>query len=206
MKKILLLLISLNIALFSQAQDTVSNIVSGPCENDFGGMILPCPETPAISVIGDSIVLFGQMGGNCGQAHMAEIIRIHSKLFVQKLDTGLMTTCTCHYCYRFSIKLQPGDSFLIVQNITYNLTNLSNRSPRVEEQVKVSYSNKSLKVYSGDAALSDRIEIYSVTGELILKIPGNMQNFQEVNIALRPGIYLIKISSGNRSFVKKLIS
>ena len=184
--------------------DTICGYLTSNCMTIDG----PYPD-PQFMQFGDSIWITGKIGANCSGTHLAIIRRSSDSIVVTTLDTGQLATCWCVYNYRLSVKVFPTDSFIVLNQIVYNLRSIINDINEIgirNDLVDVYYDNSEESIrYSLKSGLKlNSLSIYDIKGCLQLTI-ANDRSIVDMS-GFKSGLYLLDfLTTDNRHIKSKII-
>lgn len=196
-------------------QDTISHIYGG-CINS--GLKLAnddsCPQGIFFEYENDSLNIFGTIGANCCGTHLALIKSYHDTIFISTIDTGILCTCGCEFCFNVKIPASIIDTIVCLNGTVFNtLKNVSSSiDENIENNIKLvpNPSKSNLTVIIGDI-IEDLtlIELIDSRGVFIKAINLNSDDHLNIDLSdLRSGVYFVRfkmknLSSFTRTFIKE---
>jgi hypothetical protein len=194
-------------------QDTISHI-NGGCissgkkyANDDS-----CPQGIFFKFENDSLNIFGTIGANCCGKHMAIIKSYHDTIFISSVDTGILCTCGCVFCFNLRIPVCITDTIINLNGTVYStLKNYSSTMDRsIESNIEIvpNPAKNNLTVIIGDY-IEDLtlIELIDTKGILLKSI--KLSSRDDVNVdlsSLKSGAYFIRFKTkNNNTFTRTII-
>lgn len=210
MKKILLLLL-LSCSLTAYGQDTLSHIYGGCINQARLTGEDTCPEGIHFSYENDSLTIFGTISANCCGTHLAVIEKLVDAVYISTVDTGMLCTCTCEYCFSIKIPASTNDTMVNLNGSVYDISRVINsiKNP-IDYSVEIfpnpARSEITVRLFNHPDQY-ERIELIDAQG-LVVKVKQICRESQiSLNLSKIPkGTYFIRLMSNKGgSITKKVI-
>jgi len=201
---ILLLIVFFRISTF--AQDTLSHI-AGSCINSLKTEVA-CPVGINFEYSADTLKIYGMIGANCCGAHFVEIEKLLGTINITSIDTGMLCTCGCLYCFEIRIPATVYDTIVKLNGSEYNIKALLNSigDSRLEDNLielfpNPTVGNVSVKLNGGIRV--ENIIITDISGRII-RMYNSFRNVIELN-DFPVGAYIINFETDRKQRISKRI-
>jgi Secretion system C-terminal sorting domain len=205
----LLLVCSLTVS----GQDTISHI-NGGCINSEKKIANDdsCPQGIFFEYENDSLNIFGTIGANCCGTHLAIIKSSHDTIFISTVDTGMLCTCVCEFCFNIRIPVSITDTIVNLNGTIYST--LKNYSSTIDMSIE-SYielvpnpAKNNLTVLIRDY-IEDLVIMELINAQGILLRTIKLNSIDNINVdlsGLKSGAYFIRFKTkNNNTFTKTII-
>lgn len=206
---VILLLLSCSLSVYGQ--DTLSHIYGGCINQTRLTGEDTCPEGIHFSYENDSLTIFGTMGANCCGTHLAVIEKFVDAVYISTVDTGMLCTCTCEFCFSIKIPASTNDTVVNLNGNVYNISRVINsiKNP-IENSIEIfpnpAKTNITVKLREHVNQFA-RIELIDSHGVLAETITINGKSQIDLDVANIPrGTYFIRfVMRNSNSTAKKII-